>query len=78
MSTGYAGNDAEELERGRAMGGVVWRVVRPGAGAPGEAGTDVTETALKSMASDRFDRVIANDGTLDDLDAAVRKALTGS
>jgi len=53
-----------ELAAIRAAGGVVWRVVRPGAGLSGEAGAHASETSVRD---EDCDLVIVNDGSLDDL-----------
>jgi hypothetical protein len=51
-----------------SLGGQVWRVVRPGAGAPGKAGKHETETDLAGLPDGRFGVVVRNDGGLSDLD----------
>lgn len=58
----------------RESGGVVWRVVRPGAdGAVGIAGHS-SETEQDAIVADV---TIVNDGTIEDLRARVREALDG-
>lgn len=62
---------ANEIKAIRAAGGKVWRIVRNGAGLKGEAGQHASEQELKTIPSDRFDVVIDNNGTLDELRAKV-------
>jgi len=59
-----------EFDKVKELGGVVWRVVRPGFEAP--VGSHESETALDRFT---FDRVIVNDGTLEGLADKVRTAL---
>ncbi|MCP4607010.1 MAG: hypothetical protein GY847_41940 [Proteobacteria bacterium] len=54
-----------EVNMLREHGGVLWRIERPGAGAPGIAGENETENQLESY--DDYDGVIINDDTSDDL-----------
>lgn len=53
-----------ELESIQHAGGVVLRLRRGGAGAPGQAGLHSTETELAGLGDDRFDAVIDNDRDL--------------
>jgi len=64
-----------ELQAARARGARVWRIVRPGAGAPGRAGEHRTERALAELADDQFDRCIHNDGDLGQLHRTIASAL---
>lgn len=58
-------NEAEAI---RAAGGLVWRVVRPGAGLAGTEGAHVSELEQDSPEMDRLiTSVIDNCGTLEDL-----------
>jgi hypothetical protein len=59
-----------EADRIREMGGQVWRITRPGFG-PGN--DHASETALDDYP---FDRFIANDGTISDLDIEVGRILS--
>ncbi len=56
-----------EIEGIRAGGGKVIRVVRSGAGLVGATGNHASETEQAGIPDHHFDRVIINDGTLDDL-----------
>jgi hypothetical protein len=60
-------NERNAIER---AGGVVWRIVRPGAGLEGAAGAHISETEL---ADDMFELkdIVVNDGTLVDLAAQI-------
>lgn len=60
-----------ELERVRRGGGVMLRIVRPGAGLSGAAADHPSETEQDSIPDDAFDVVIENTGTLEDLRDAV-------
>lgn len=53
----------------QALGGVVWRVQRPGIAA---VAAHASETALDSF---HFDRVVDNAGSIDDLSTTIRLAL---
>lgn len=64
-----------ELQAARARGARVWRIRRPGAGAPGRAGEHPTERVLAELADDQFDRCICNDGDLDQLHRTIAAAL---
>lgn len=64
-----------ELQAARARGARVWRVLRPGAGAPGCAGEHRTERALAELADGHFDRCIRNDGDLARLHRTIASAL---
>lgn len=61
-----------EAEAIRAMGGVVVHLVRPGAGAPGEAAQHVSEAGVDILPQDY---VLSNDGTLEDLYGKVETLL---
>ncbi len=61
----------------QALGGEVWRICRPGAQAPGEAGMHATERVLAELPNRAFDRVIENDGGLEELRVKVEAALWG-
>lgn len=69
MSSTRHPNEADKI---RAKGGQVWRVERPGMPSSGNHATEV------SMDDYDFDRVIMNDGTLDDLRVAVAEAVAES
>lgn len=56
--------------RGRA-GGVVWRVIRTGAGLKGEAGRHESETAISDSDATLGDRIMLNNDTLDILAARI-------
>lgn len=60
---------ANEMREIRGMGGEIWRVDRPGVGPVNDHVSEHEWTAGP------FDRVIANDGTLDDLREKVLEAL---
>lgn len=53
-----------EHRMARELGGSVWLLRRPGAGAPGAMALDRTETELTSAEESTFDAVIWNDGSL--------------
>jgi hypothetical protein len=55
--------------RARLKGGLIWRVERPGYGG------DDSHVSETEMAHVRYDRLIANDGAIEDLLAKVRKEL---
>lgn len=57
-----------EAERVRALGGVVWEVVRPGTASDGHA-------SEQPLPRDLVDLTLQNNGTLDDLADEVRAAL---
>ncbi len=65
----------QEFDAIRALGGEVWRITRPGAGAPEAAGMHATERVLAELPNRAFDRVIVNDGDLDDLRLKVESSL---
>jgi radical S-adenosyl methionine domain-containing protein 2 len=65
----------EEMEAVRELGGEVWRVVRPGAGAPGSAAKHATERTLAELPNRAFDVVVVNAGTLEALEQQVKGAL---
>jgi hypothetical protein len=65
----------EEMETVRKLGGEVWRVVKPGAGAPGSAAKHATERALAELPNRSFDVVVVNAGTLEALEQQVKAAL---
>lgn len=56
-----------EFEAVKEAGGKMLRVIRPGAGLSGDAGTHKSETEQDSIEDDEFDEIIVNNGTLDDL-----------
>lgn len=58
---------ASELALVRAEGGLVYRIRRSAAGAPGKAGEHRTETELCSLADSEFDGLVRNDGSLREL-----------
>lgn len=62
-------NEAKAIQR---LGGQVWRIERPGVGPVSD---HPSETSLDDFA---FDRVILNDGSLEDLERVVRFALKES
>jgi hypothetical protein len=70
-----------ELEAIRRAGGIVLRVVRPGAGLAGAAAGHASEVEQQSIPDTDFDAVIRNTGTIDELGdvvvVAVRFALQG-
>jgi hypothetical protein len=55
--------------------GGVWRVSRPGAGAPGSAAKHATERTLAELPNRAFDVVLANTGTLEALEHEVKRVL---
>jgi radical S-adenosyl methionine domain-containing protein 2 len=67
----------EDLEVIRALGGIVVRVRRSGSGAVGEAASHATETELDRVGDAEVDAVIVNDGTIEELSAAVSRAVFG-
>lgn len=60
----------------RNAGGKVIRIVRPGAGLQGAAGTHKSETEMTELPDDLFDVIIENTGTLERLRQQVSGALT--
>ena len=56
-------------------GGKTIRVVRPGAGLTGKAGQHASETQALAIPDSKFDYVIQNDGTLEDLANKVDEAM---
>lgn len=56
-----------EFEVARALGAALWLVVRPGAGAPGALSQHATERGVADFEPSRFDRVLHNTGTLEQL-----------
>lgn len=60
----------DELAAVRDLGGTALLITRPDAGAPGDLGEHPTEQMLTGDES-RFDDVIRNDGTLEELEQAV-------
>jgi hypothetical protein len=60
-----------ELEAIKAAGGKVVRVVRPGAGLEGAAALHPSEVEMQSIPDSDFDRVIVNNGSLQDLKTKV-------
>jgi len=66
----------EELDAVRHLGGRVWRISRPGAGAPGPAGAHETERVLAELPNRAFDVVIDNDGGIDDLKRKISAAVS--
>ncbi len=56
----------------RAVGGKIWRIVRPGAGLSGDAAIHCSEVEQESITADF---TLENDGTLEDLRALVLRAL---
>lgn len=65
-----------EWKAARELGGTVWLLERPGAGAPDTMAADATETDLSAAGADRFDGVIANEGSVAELHARIEAALT--
>ena len=65
----------EELTMIGSLSGQCWRVIRPGAGAPGGAGDHDTEKALIDLPEGRFDAIVNNEGDLRELEARCRKSL---
>ena len=64
----------KEFEAVKAAGASLWHIIRPGAGAPGELAEDPTERQARELAERRFDVVIENDGTLEELREQVLEA----
>lgn len=60
-----------EVEAVKSAGGLVWLVERPGAGLHGAHGEHTSETSLDDWG--KFDAVIQNDGTFEDLEKKVRE-----
>jgi len=69
---------AREFEVARELGAVLWLVVRPGAGAPGAMGQHATERGVADFERSRFDRVLHNAGTLEELRQEYERALGGT
>ena len=63
----------EELATVRELGGEVWRVIRPGPGAPGSAAKHATGRTLAELPNRAFDVVLANTGTLEILEHEVTR-----
>lgn len=56
-----------EVDAIKAAGGVVWKILRPGAGLSGAAAQHVSETEQDSVKDEEFDVIFDNAGTLEDL-----------
>ena len=67
----------EEIAAIREMGGRVYRILRVGSGAPGDAGRHRTETDVAALPLTDFDGVLHNDGALPDLHRALDRLLGG-
>lgn len=65
-----------EWQVARALGATLWRVERPGAGAPAGMAAHATEREAATADRSKFDAIIFNDGTLEALRARVEQALT--
>lgn len=50
-----------EFDAVRILGGKLWHLSRPGAGAPGSTGRHETETQMTALPAECFDAVIVND-----------------
>lgn len=66
-----------EFDLLRADGWRVYRMVRPGAGAPGSAGEHGTETELSAVADTEFDGILHNAGTVAELHAQLDLLMRG-
>lgn len=64
-----------EFEAAREMGAALWLITRPGAGAPGALGQHATERGVAAFEASRFDRVLSNTGTLEQLREELSRAL---
>jgi radical S-adenosyl methionine domain-containing protein 2 len=64
-----------EVEAAQALGGLVLRIDRPGARAPGRLSQDQTESEILRLPGTTFNHIIDNSGGLDDLHRRVREAL---
>lgn len=67
-----------EFEVARELGAALWLVTRPGAGAPGLLGQHPTERGVAEFEASRFDRVLRNTGTLEQLRQELEQALEAS
>jgi hypothetical protein len=65
-----------EVETIQRKGGTVWRVVRPGAGAPGTASVHATETEIADLPNSLFDGIVQNEGSIAKLHAALSSIVT--
>jgi hypothetical protein len=71
-----------ELEAIQSAGGLVIRIVRPGAGLEGEAAMHASEVEQLGIRDEEFDAVVVNNGSIEDLHErvceAVRSVLEGA
>lgn len=67
-----------EWDAARELGAMLWLIVRPGAGAPGSMALHPTEQGVATFDAARFDGVLRNEGTLDDLRRQVTNALAAT
>jgi hypothetical protein len=65
-----------EWETARQLGARLWLIVRPGAGAPGAMGQHPTERGVAAFGTERFDHVLQNDGSLEELRERLGRALS--
>lgn len=65
-----------EINAIKQADGLVFRIVRPGAGLQGAASAHRSEAEMKEIPDSLFDEVIINDGSLEDLRAKVLKLMT--
>lgn len=65
----------EEVAAVVALGGKIWRILRPGARAPGSAAKHTTERTLAELPNRAFDVVLDNYGTHRELRRQVEVAL---
>lgn len=63
-----------EVDAIRVVGGVVWKIVRPGQGLEGKAGQHVSETEQNSIPDEMFQCIFENTSTLEALAAHVKIA----
>lgn len=66
-----------EIQLARSVGATLVRVLRADTPTKGEASAHHTETAVATLPNDVFDLVIENDGSLEDLQQTVDRALRG-
>jgi hypothetical protein len=66
---------AAEWEAARKLGARIWLVRRPGAGAPGAMASDRTEREVAGLDPSRFDVIVENTGTMEELYSRVLTAL---
>ncbi|RYZ41545.1 MAG: hypothetical protein EOO71_11545 [Myxococcaceae bacterium] len=67
-----------EWRAARELGAAIWRIERPGAGAPGALAQHATELELLGLDRGSFDAVLRNDSSPESLFATAEKLLQGT